>query len=103
MRRIPSQDLQRNVSPVQEAALHDPVAITNHGRDCLVLMSAAEYRRLKRRDRMAFAITEMPEAFVEALCRQATAADPEAVALNHLLDEDPGAWTPAARRLLGGV
>jgi PHD/YefM family antitoxin component YafN of YafNO toxin-antitoxin module len=103
MQRIPSPDLQRNVDPVQEAALHEPIAITHHGRDRLVPMSAAEYRRLKRRDRVAVAITEMPEEFVEALCRQATEADPESVSLNHLLDEDPGEWTPAARRLLGRV
>lgn len=101
MQRIPSQELQRNVGPVQEAALREPVAITHHGRDRLVLMSAAEYQRLKRRDRMAIAIEEMPEEFVEALCRQAGEEDPEAVALNHLLDEDPGEWTEAAQRLLG--
>lgn len=100
MQRFPSQELQRNVGPVQEAALREPVAITHHGRDRLVLMSAAEYQRLKRRDRMAIAIEEMPEEFVEALCRQAGEQDFEAVALNHLLDEDPGEWTEAARRIL---
>jgi len=36
---------------ISEAALREPVSITSHGRERLVLLSADEYRRLKDNDR----------------------------------------------------
>lgn len=85
MQRFTSQDMQRKLGPLQEAALREPVAITHHGRDRLVLLSAAEYARLKRRDRQAIAVEEMPEEFLEALKRPVD--DPELAALDHLMDD----------------
>lgn len=85
MQRFTALDLQRNVGPVQEAALREPIAITHHGRDRLVVMSAAEFDRLKRRDKQVIAIQEMPEAFIAAL--SVPADDPELAALDYLLEE----------------
>jgi len=99
MQRFSSQDLQRNGGVLQEAALVEPVAITHHGRDRLVLMSVTEFDRLKRRDRKVIAIEDLPEEFLDVL--QNPVNDTEAAALDHLLDEDPGEWSPEARRLLG--
>jgi prevent-host-death family protein len=45
----------------REAAMREPVSITAHGRDSLVLLSAEEYKRLKRRDRQAFLLSELPD------------------------------------------
>jgi len=84
MQRFTSQDLQRHVGRVQEAALKGPVAISHHGHDRLVVMAADEYERLKRRDKLAIAIHEMPEEFIAAL--QQPVDDPELAALDHLLD-----------------
>ena len=38
---------------ISETALREPVTITSHGRERLVLLSAEEYRRLKANDRVA--------------------------------------------------
>jgi PHD/YefM family antitoxin component YafN of YafNO toxin-antitoxin module len=43
------------------------VIITKHGRDSLVVMSAEEWERLKRRDRRVGLTTELPEEWAEAL------------------------------------
>ncbi|HYG88014.1 MAG TPA: type II toxin-antitoxin system prevent-host-death family antitoxin [Azospirillum sp.] len=85
MQRFTAFDLQRNVGPVQDAAMQAPVAITHHGRDRLVLMSASEFARLKRRDKQVIAIEEMPEEFIAAL--REPVDDPELAALDHLLDD----------------
>ncbi|HZZ63707.1 MAG TPA: type II toxin-antitoxin system Phd/YefM family antitoxin [Roseiarcus sp.] len=37
-----------------------PVVVTRNGRDRTVLISAEEYRRLKRRDRHVFGIGDFP-------------------------------------------
>jgi prevent-host-death family protein len=43
--------LVRKFGEYQDIALREPVAITSNGRERLVLLSADEYKRLKRRDR----------------------------------------------------
>ncbi|HWK48079.1 MAG TPA: type II toxin-antitoxin system Phd/YefM family antitoxin [Stellaceae bacterium] len=85
MRRFSALDLQRSIAPVQEAAIKEPVAITHHGRDRLVLMSIDEFSRLKRRDRQVIAMENLPEEFIRAL--REPYDDREQAALDHLLDE----------------
>jgi PHD/YefM family antitoxin component YafN of YafNO toxin-antitoxin module len=48
MTTVNSAVFQRDPGPYQEAALREPVTITAAGQDRLVLLSAEEYRRLKR-------------------------------------------------------
>jgi prevent-host-death family protein len=85
MRRFSARDLERNAGEVQEAARRAPVAITHDGREELVLLDAAEYARLKRRDKQVIAIEEMPEAFVRAL--ETPYHDDEQADLDRLMDE----------------
>jgi len=85
MQRFSSLDLQRNVARVQEAALREPVAVSYHGRDRLVIMPIDEFERLKRRDKMVISMEEMPEEFVQAL--QEPYVNAEQAALDHLMDE----------------
>jgi prevent-host-death family protein len=85
MRRFTDRDLQRNADEVQEAARREPVAITHDGQEHLVLLDAAEYARLKRRDKQVIAIEEPPEAFVRVL--EQPYHDDEQAALDHLMDE----------------
>jgi len=85
MQRFSSLDLQRNVARVQEAALREPVTVSYHGRDRLVIMPIDEFERLKRRDKMAIALEEIPEEFA-ALLREPY-FDAEQAALDHLMDE----------------
>ena len=67
MVRVSSGDLQRKIGQIQDLALVQPVTITNNGRDRLVMMSAEEYRRLKRRDRQVMGLEDFTEADLEAL------------------------------------
>jgi PHD/YefM family antitoxin component YafN of YafNO toxin-antitoxin module len=85
MRRFSERDLERNCGQVQEAALREPVAIVHDGRDRLVLLDAAEYARLKRRDKQVIAIEEMPDDFIRAL--EAPYYDDEQAILDRLTDE----------------
>lgn len=86
MQRFSSFDLQRNVARVQEAALKEPVAVSYHGRDRLVIMPIDEFERLKRRDKVVISMEEMPEEFIAAM--REPYFDAEQAALDHLLDEE---------------
>jgi PHD/YefM family antitoxin component YafN of YafNO toxin-antitoxin module len=55
---------------LSDKARREPVVITKHGRDSLVVMPVEEWERLKRRDRRVGLTTELPEEWVEAV-RQA--------------------------------
>jgi PHD/YefM family antitoxin component YafN of YafNO toxin-antitoxin module len=65
--RVSSGEFLKAYGRISETALREPVSITNHGRERLVLLSADEYRRLKRNDRVALHPSELSEAEVHAL------------------------------------
>ena len=67
MQRVTSRDFQRNFGHYQDEALRSPLAITRHARERLVILSASEYRRLKRLDRQALAVEELSDAELEAI------------------------------------
>ena len=52
MTRVTATDFKNNIGAFSDAAMNEPVIITSHQRDRLVLLSADEYRRL----------TALPEA-----------------------------------------
>lgn len=52
--RVTTAEFIENYGSVADRALAEPVTITQNGRDRLVLVSADEYDRLRRRDRRAF-------------------------------------------------
>jgi prevent-host-death family protein len=58
---VSSAEFQKAFGLYREAALKEPVTITNHGRDSLVLMAADEYRRLKSLDRESLYVTELSD------------------------------------------
>lgn len=49
--------------------------------------------------RIVCATEDLPPEVIDAIL-QPLPDDPEAQALDHLMDEDPGEWSPEARRLL---
>jgi prevent-host-death family protein len=65
MIRMPEAELQ--LGALAEKARHEPVTITKDGRDDLVLISAEEYARLKRRDRRVGLAEDLPEEWIEAV------------------------------------
>ena len=65
--RITESEFQQAFGAVTEQARHAPVTITKDGRDHLVVVSADEFARLKRRDRQVGLAEELPEEWVEAV------------------------------------
>jgi prevent-host-death family protein len=63
--RVTENEFQRAVSSLTEKALETPVTITKNGRDHVVVLSAEEYARLKRRDRQVGLAAELPEEWID--------------------------------------
>ena len=65
---VTSVELQKHFGPVREKALKEPVTITHHGRDSLVVLSVEEFMRLKSLDtRRVFFTHELPDEIVAEL------------------------------------
>ena len=62
-----AQDMQRQASVLQEAAMQEPVIITYHDRPRFVLMSMQEYDRLRGRLGRSAVEVELPEAIADAI------------------------------------
>ena len=68
MVRMTEAELQEGFRALADRARRGPVTITTpDGRDELVVLSAEEYARLKRRDRRVGLTEELPEEWVEAV------------------------------------
>lgn len=59
MRRVSSTEFQKKVGQYQDLALTEPVTVTRNGRDKIVVISAEEYHRLKRRDRQVLRVEDL--------------------------------------------
>jgi prevent-host-death family protein len=57
----------RAFSHYSDVALAEPVIITKNGRPRNILISAAEYDRLKKRDQQAFSAADTPDEFLAAI------------------------------------
>jgi prevent-host-death family protein len=66
---ISSVEFQRHFGVYQDKALTEPVAITRNGRERVVMLSADEYRRLKRRAREVLPVEALSDADIEAIRR----------------------------------
>jgi len=65
---VTAAELQRQFGRYRDLALKEPVSITHHGRETLVVLSADEYRRLKSLDdRQALYAWELPDDVAQAL------------------------------------
>ncbi len=80
MVRVSAWEFQRQWGKVQDMAIAEPVTITSNGRDRMVLMSAEEYRRLKRRDRQVMTLADFTDEDIAAL--EKVRAPAEAAAFN---------------------
>jgi PHD/YefM family antitoxin component YafN of YafNO toxin-antitoxin module len=69
-------------------ALSEAVTITRNGRDRLVLVSAEEYRRLRRRDRQAIKAEDISDELLALI--EPSEMDPK---FNYL-DEELKDWRP---------
>jgi PHD/YefM family antitoxin component YafN of YafNO toxin-antitoxin module len=67
MFRVSASEFQKAFGALSDKALREPVAITKQGRAHLVVLSAEEYARLKRRDRAVNASGSLPDEWLEAV------------------------------------
>jgi prevent-host-death family protein len=67
MTRVTASQFQNAFGLLSDKARREPVVITKHGRDSLVVMPVEEWERLKRRDRRVGLTAELPEEWVEAV------------------------------------
>ena len=86
--RVSTADFIKNYSTLADRAMAEPVTITKHGRDRLVVVSAAEYERLKRRDRQVFDAADLPDEVLRLITLAEVPAE-----FAHL-DEELKDWMP---------
>lgn len=82
---VTAAELQKKFGLYRDVAQREPVSVTHHGRDSLVVLSADEYKRLKALDdRTAYAAGQIPDDVLDELEK----ADPPAWTkdLDHLMD-----------------
>lgn len=66
--RISATEFQRNPGAWADKALYEPVILTTHGRDRLVVISIADYERFLRLDsREVFLVEDLPDDIVQGL------------------------------------
>jgi prevent-host-death family protein len=65
--RVTASAFQNSFGVLSDKARTQPVVITKHGHDSLVVLSVAEWERLKRRDRHVGLTSEAPDEWIEAV------------------------------------
>ena len=65
--RVTASEFQQSFGALSDKARHEPVVITKHGRDSLVIMPVEEWERLRRRDRRVGLASELPQEWAEAV------------------------------------
>jgi len=65
--KVSASEFQQAFGALSDKARHEPVVITTHGQDSLVVMSADEWKRLERRDRQVGLSSELPAEWLEAV------------------------------------
>lgn len=86
--RVTTAEFIKGYGALADKALTEPVTITKNGRDRLVLVSADEYARLKRRDRRVVLPEELTAEEIGAI------AASEMDARHDHLNEEVRGWQP---------
>ena len=64
---VTSAEAQKNFGRYREQALAAPVVVTQYGKPSVVIISAAEYERLKELDRRVMRLDDMSDAEIEEM------------------------------------
>jgi prevent-host-death family protein len=73
--RVSSAEFLKKYGELTDKALSEPLTITRNGRDRLVLLSAEEYSRLKRRYRRVLSLDEFTDEDIAAIERSEPPAE----------------------------
>ncbi|MEX2297604.1 MAG: type II toxin-antitoxin system Phd/YefM family antitoxin [Dongiaceae bacterium] len=74
-KNVTAAEFQKSFGRYRDKALREPVTITNHGRETLVLMSADEYRRLRRRQRRVMGLEDFTDADLASIAASEAPAE----------------------------
>lgn len=86
--KVSTAEFIQNYDTLADKALNEPVVITKNGRDRLVMLSAEEYARLKRRDRRVVRLEDFTDEEMELIARA------EVPAQDAHLDGELKDWRP---------
>jgi prevent-host-death family protein len=64
---VTSAEAQKNFGRYRERALAEPVVVTHYGKPSVVIISAAEYERLKELDRRVMRLDNMSDGEIEEM------------------------------------
>lgn len=67
MTKITAGEFQREFGRFRSVAQREPVVITNHGRDDVVLINADDYARFRRLEQKAMHVSELDNETLERL------------------------------------
>jgi PHD/YefM family antitoxin component YafN of YafNO toxin-antitoxin module len=67
--KVSTAEFIENYAALADKALTEPVVITKNGRDRLVMLSAQEYARLKRRDRRVVRLEDFTDEEMALIAR----------------------------------
>lgn len=67
MTKVTSNDFTREFGRYRALAHREPVVVTHHGRDDVVLIAADDYARLCRHEQKAFHVSQLPRGVAERL------------------------------------
>ena len=86
--KVSTAEFIKNYGSLADQALKEPVTITKNGRDRLVVLSAEEYARLKRRDRRVVRTGDLGDEDVALIAKAEVPAE------HAHLDEELKDWRP---------
>jgi prevent-host-death family protein len=66
---VTSAEAQKNFGRYREQALAGPVMVTQYGKPSVVIISAAEYARLKELDRRVMRLDDMSDAEIAEMAQ----------------------------------
>ena len=64
---VSSADVQRNFSEYRQLAEQETVHVHHYNKPSVVIITAAEYERLKRRDKLVISTMDTPDWLIEEL------------------------------------
>jgi prevent-host-death family protein len=86
--RVTTADFIKHYGRLADRALSEPVTITKNGHDRLVVLSAEEYERLKRRDRRVVRAGDLTDEEIALISRAEVPAE------HAHLDDELAHWRP---------
>lgn len=86
--RVTTADFIKHYGRLADRALSEPLTITKNGHDRLVVLSAEEYQRLKRRDRQVLKAGDLTDEEIALIAKAEVPAE-----YAHL-DEELKDWHP---------